>query len=110
MEGEYLLSEKCAKQRIVIQFALKSRKNWQKLRYVVSKSNEANHTSGEGDPVRVIFEGEFFGPPEPDSHLSEPIRKAYHPGWDSNAMTKLIVYSIQSVKPVSADWSTILGK
>ena len=58
--------------------------------------------SATATPVLVIFEGEFYGPQLPNPKLPEAIRKIYHPAWDNhNSMTKLIVFAIQSVKPLS---------
>ncbi len=45
-----------------------------------------------------VFEGEFYGPPKPDPKLPEDIRRVYRPGWDSGAMTKIVVHEIISVK------------
>jgi len=47
-------------------------------------------TSGK---VNVVFEGEFYGPPEPDPKLPESIRKVYHPGGGhlGSFKTKLVV-------------------
>jgi hypothetical protein len=55
--------------------------------------------SNPSNRVVVIFEGEFYGPPVPDPKLPPAILKNYHPGWDYNSKTKLVVHAIQSVKP-----------
>jgi hypothetical protein len=103
LEGEYLVAAGCSGRRTRIEFALKTHRNWDKLRSMVNEPYKRTKAFGDGKPVLVIFDGEFYGPPVPDPKLPEPIRRAYHAGWDNNAMTKLVVYSIQSVKALPAD-------
>jgi hypothetical protein len=92
-ESQDLVSLGCSDQSTAIEFALKSHRLWSRL---VKLSNPDNR-------VVVIFEGEFYGPPVPDPKLPPAILKNYHPGWDYNSKTKLVVHAIQSVKPVPAD-------
>jgi len=92
-EAQRLVSPACSAQSTAIEFDLKSHRLWKKL---VRMSNPSNQ-------VQVIFEGEFYGPPVPDPKLPPAILKQYHPGWDYNSMTKLLVRTIQNVKAVPAD-------
>jgi len=89
----YLIVPGCSGRSTLIEFTLKSRRNWAKL----------SRLSADFRQTMVIFEGDFFGPPVPDPKLPEGIRKVYHPGWDSNATTKMIVHTILSVKALPAD-------
>ena len=102
LEGQYLEASDCSGRSTRIEFALKSHHLWKRLVQISNKSNTARRTFGDSDPVLVIFEGEFYGPQLPNPKLPEAIRKIYHPAWDNhNSMTKLIVFAIQSVKPLS---------
>ena len=83
----------CSGRRTRIEFALKTHRNWKKL----------DQMSDKLDEVLVVFDGEFYGPPLPDPNLPEAIRKNYHPGWDYNSMTKLVVEAIQKVEPLPAN-------
>jgi len=103
LEGEYLVDAGCSSSTTMIEFELKTRRNWKKLERLVNKPYEKRQVLGGGEPVLVIFEGVFYGPPVPDPKLPEAIRKIYHPGWDSNSTTKLVVDAILSVKPLPAD-------
>ena len=94
-ESQDLVSLGCSDQSTAIEFALKSHRLWSRL---VKLSNPSNR-------VVVIFEGEFYGPPVPDPKLPPAILKQYHPGWDYNSKTKLVVHAIQSVKPAPPDSS-----
>jgi hypothetical protein len=98
LEGEYLVAADCSSRATRVEFALKTHRRWKRLVRMVNKSYRRTKSFGDGDPVLVVFEGEFYGPRVPDPKLPEWIRRVYHPGWDNVAMTKLVVYSIQSVK------------
>ena len=94
LEGQGgLVNAGCSGRSTRIEFALKTRDNWEKLEQMSDKLDE----------VLVVLEGEFYGPPAPDPNLPEAIRKNYHPGWDYNSMTKLVVEAIQNVEPVPAN-------
>lgn len=105
LEGQYLVAAGCSGRSTDIEFALKSHRLWKRLVKISNQSNERKHISGGGDPVLVVFKGEFYGPRVPDPKLPEAIRKNYHPGWDHNnaSMTKLIVYAIDSVESLPPD-------
>lgn len=100
--GSYIVVPECSIRSTYVEFELKNHKNWNKLRKLI-KSNREKGVIGDGTPVLVIFEGEFYGPPATNPTFPEAFKKAYHPGWDSNALTKLIVHSIRSVKPLPAN-------
>jgi hypothetical protein len=59
------------------------------LRRVLAKSPKA----------KLVFIGEFFGPPKPDQKLPPAIRENYHPGWGHLGAfrTKIVVTEIESV-------------
>lgn len=103
LEGEYLVAAGCSERSTRIEFTLKTQRNLEKLRTMINEPYKEKKISGSGEPVLVIFEGEFYGPPVPDPKLPDAIRKVYHPGWDSNSTTKLVVSSIESVKALPAD-------
>jgi hypothetical protein len=104
LEGQLFVAAGCSDRSTDIEFALKSHRLWTRLQQMSNKSNDQRHVSGDGDPVLVVFDGEFYGPPVPDPKLPEAIRKNYHPGWDNNnSMTKLVVQAIQSVGPLPTD-------
>jgi hypothetical protein len=88
-----------------IEFELKSHRLWKRLVQMSNRTNTEKNVSGSGDPVLVVFGGEFYGPRVPDPKLPEAIRKNYHPGWDHNnaSMTKLVVNAILSVEALPAD-------
>ncbi len=73
-----------------VELALHSQRNKEKLRRLLNESRQAV----------VVFTGEFYGPPKPDSNLPDAIRKSYHPGWGhlSAFPTKLVVHEIESVR------------
>ena len=99
MEGSpYLVAAGCSGRSTVIEFSLRDHRHWRKLRHMWNKRLDETQ-------ALVIFEGEFYGPPLPDSKLPEALRKVYHPAWGmfNNGMTKLVVYSIRSVKALPAD-------
>lgn len=94
LEGQGgLVNAGCSGRSTRIEFALKTHRNWKKL----------DQMSDKLDEVLVVFDGEFYGPPLPDPNLPEAIRKNYHPGWDYNSMTKLVVEAIQKVEPLPAN-------
>jgi hypothetical protein len=103
MEGEYLVDPNCSRRSTAVEFQLSSRHLQKRLNHLVDKTNSRKHVRGDGDPVLVVFTGQFYGPQVPDPHLPEQIRKNYHPGWDpmDNATTKLVVRSIESVKALA---------
>jgi hypothetical protein len=103
MEGEYLVAAGCSDRSTRIEFALKTHRNWDRLQGMANKPYKGTKTHGDSEPVLAVFEGEFYGPPMPDPKLPEAIRNIYHPGWDSNATTKLVVDAIQSVGAVPPD-------
>jgi len=94
----YLVTSGCSGRSTRIKFELRTHRLWNKL-VRLSKG----HVPGYGEPVLVVFEGEFYGPPVPDPRLPEPFRKNYHPGWDENASTKMVVHAILSVEPLPAN-------
>jgi hypothetical protein len=105
LEGQYLVTSRCSGRSTSIEFELKSHHLWKQLVKISNGTNAKKHVSGEGAAVLVVFEGEFYGPQMPDPKLPEAIRKNYHPGWDhmNASMTKMVVYTIQSVKPLPTD-------
>jgi hypothetical protein len=105
LEGQYLVAPACSGRSTAIEFDLKSHRLWKRLVRMSNKTNTRKRVSGPGDPVIVVFEGEFFGPPMPDPKLPDAIRKNYHPGWDHNnaSMTKLVVHAILDVESLPAD-------
>jgi len=104
LEGQGLVNVGCGGRSTYVEFELKTRLNRRRLWRLVDKTNRRMHWRGAGDAVLVVFEGEFYGPPTPDPKLPERVRKAYHPSWgNSGEMTRLVVYSIQSVKTLPAD-------
>jgi hypothetical protein len=99
IEGSVLVAAGCSNRNTNVEFQLKSQRLWKRLNQLSNKTSAQRHAIGDGDPVRVVFEGEFYGPPVPDPKLPEKIRKIYHPAWDNQgSMTKLVVHSILSVK------------
>jgi len=93
LESQQLVDPTCSSQSTAVEFELRSSRHKEKLWQV----------SGRPGQALVIFEGEFYGPRTPDPKLPEGIRKTYHPGWDYNSMTKLVVHKICSVKHVPVD-------
>jgi hypothetical protein len=91
----YLVSSGCSGRSTLIKFELRTHRLWKRL-LRLSKGR----IRGYGEPVLVVFEGEFYGPPVPDPSLPEPFRSNYHPGWDYNASTKMVVHVIRSVEPL----------
>lgn len=105
LEGQYLVTSGCSGRSTSIEFELKTQRLWKELARLANRTNTEKHVSGDGDPVLVVFEGEFYGPRVPDPKLPEAIRKNYHPGWDhmNASMTKMVVHTIRNVEPLPAD-------
>lgn len=85
----------CPKESTWVELDLRSKQNKEKLRKLLGRSRRAY----------VVVEGEFYGPPLPDSKLPYAIRNSYHPGWGHLAAfkTKLVVHSIRDVKAAPID-------
>jgi len=83
----------CPDRTAWVELALSSERNKKKLKKLLDGPGEAN----------VVFEGELYGPPLPDSKLPEAFRKLYHPGWGhlGGFRTKLVVQVIREVTVVS---------
>jgi hypothetical protein len=83
----------CPGQGTWVELALQSSQNKKRLKKIMD-------TSGK---VKVVFEGEFYGPPEPDPKLPESIRKAHHGGWGhlGSFKTKLVVSKIVEATQIS---------
>ena len=88
----------CPGQTTLVELALQSGRNQNKLSRLFDRSPRAR--------AYVVFEGEFYGPPMPDPKLPEAIRKTYHPGWDYESKTKLVVHVILDVKVAPATEAT----
>jgi hypothetical protein len=88
----------CPSESTWVELALRSHENQEKLRKFLDRSRRAY----------VVVEGEFYGPPLPDSKLPEAVKKDYHPGWGHLAAfkTKLIVHVIRDVKPAPSTPTT----
>jgi len=82
----------CPEETTWVELTLVNKKNRKKLRRILYDSR--------ADGASVVFEGEFYGPPEPDPKLPEAIRKAYHPNWGHSncCRTKLVVHLIRKVE------------
>jgi hypothetical protein len=103
LEGQDLVNAGCSGRSTDIEFALKTHQHRKRLWRLVDKTNRRKHWRGDGDAVLVVFEGEFYGPPVPEPKLPERIRKIYRQPWgNADEMTKLVVYSIKSVKALPA--------
>jgi len=76
-DARYLVAPVCSGLGTRIEFELKTHRKWNRL---VRKSRNFRETL-------VIFDGEFYGPPKQPGAIR-----------DKNAMTEMVVYSIQSVK------------
>jgi hypothetical protein len=82
----------CPSQSSWVELALQSSRNKDKLKKILDAGREA----------RVVFEGDFYGPPKVDEKLPEAVQKAYHPGWGHLAAfkSKIVVHAILEVAPV----------
>jgi hypothetical protein len=105
LEGQYLVTSDCSGRSTWVEFELRTHRLWKQLVRLSNRTDREKHVSGTGDPVLVVFEGEFYGPQVPDPKLPEAFRRNYHPGWDpmNASMTKMVVRAIQRVKPLPAD-------
>jgi hypothetical protein len=105
LEGQYFVTSGCSGRSTSIEFELKTHRLWKQLVRLSNRTNTEKRSSGDSDPVLVVFEGEFYGPRVPDPKLPEAFRKNYHPGWDpmNASMTKMVVHAILRVQPLSAD-------
>jgi hypothetical protein len=95
-ENRTLTDSACATQYTWIEFKLKTTENEIALQNSLGSSRQA----------RVVFEGDFYGPPKPDPKLPDALRKAVQPSWGplSCCETRLVVYRIREVvtpKPVA---------
>jgi len=105
LEGQYLVTSGCSGKSTWVEFKLKTHRLWKRLVRLTNRTYAKRQAYGDGDPVLVVFEGEFYGPQVPDHKLPEAFRKNYHPGWDPMdvSMTKMVVDAIQRVQPLPAD-------
>jgi hypothetical protein len=94
LETGVLEDAACPDRNIWVELALSSDRNKKKLKRLLEGSRKAY----------VVFEGDLYGPPVPDSKLPEAIRNAYHPGWGHMAAfkTKLVVHIIREVSVAPA--------
>lgn len=90
LENTTLTDSACSARSTWVEFDLKSENNEAELQNSVRSSGQ----------TRVVFEGEFYGPPLPDLKLPERLRKAFRPRWGhlGCCQTKLIVHAIREVK------------
>jgi hypothetical protein len=90
-----LVDSACPTGATWVELKLRTVENRRKLSKILAHSRRA----------KVIFEGEFYGPPQPDPNLPESLRESYHPGWGHLAAfrTKLVVSAIQKVDPAPPD-------
>lgn len=104
LEGQYVVAPDCSGRSTAVEFDLKSHQLWKRLVQMSNVANAQKHASGNGDPVLVVFDGDFYGPRAPDPKLPDAIRQNYHPGWDHNnvSMTKLVVHTIRQVEALPA--------
>ena len=95
LERGTLRDAACPAEATWVELALRSKRNREKLRRFLDRSQRAY----------VVVEGDFYGPPVPDSKLPESIRKTYHPGWGHLGAfsTKLVVHKICEVQPASGE-------
>jgi len=103
LEGAYLVVGHCSGRATMLDFAeVQDHKKLDRMWRMVDRTNTARGVYGDGEPILVVFEGEFYGPPIPDQRLPEPIKRIYYPGWDNNATTKLVVRAVRSFKALPA--------
>jgi hypothetical protein len=103
-----LVDPNCSSRSTAVEFRLSSHHLQKRLKDLVDKTSNLRHVYGDGDPVQVVFEGQFYGPRAPDPRLPEQVRKALQlspVGWDSmnNSKTKIVVEEIKSVVELPAD-------
>src|SRR5690242_15952021 len=79
LEGQYLVTSDCSSRSTSIEFELRTHRLWKQLVQISNRTNTKKKVSGDGDPVLVVFEGEFYGAQVPDPKLPEAIRRNYHP-------------------------------
>ena len=105
IEGQYLVTSGCLGKSTSVEFELRTHRLWKRLEQLSNRTNTKKHTVGDGDPIFVVFDGDFYGPRVPDPKLPENIRKIYRPGWDpmNASMTKIVVHAIQNVQPLPPD-------
>jgi hypothetical protein len=101
--ASYLINPECSITSTYVDFDLKTHKNFKKLQKLLDSGKRGGVIGDAGAPVLVLFEGEFYGPPIPDPKLPEWVRKIYHPTWDNDNFTKLVVRSIRNVQLLPAD-------
>ena len=89
LERRTIEDPKCAERATWVEFDLSSQENEAALRQSVNSTGTA----------KVVFEGDFYGPPQPDPKLPESMRKAFRPRWGhlGCCQTKLVVHSIKEV-------------
>jgi hypothetical protein len=90
LEGSVLEDPACDDSSTWVEFDLRSTVNKEELSSIVKSKRHA----------RVVVEGDFFGPRQPDPSLPEVLRKSYHPGWGHLGAfrTQLVVHVIRSAK------------
>jgi hypothetical protein len=81
----------CSGQYSWVELDLQSSRNKNKLKKLMDAAGKA----------RVVFDGEFFGPPKVDEKLPPSIQKSYHPGWGHLGAfkSKFVVHTILEVAP-----------
>ena len=79
-----------------VELHLKSERNKDKLRGLLEKSGTAT--------AKIVFIGDFYGPPKPDEKLPPTLKQYFHTGWGhlSAFRTKIVVTEIESVSAVAA--------
>ena len=104
MDGAYLVVADCPGQAtLVVLEEIKDHKNVDRMTEMADKPNKARGVYGDGTPILVVIEGEFYGPPGVDQGRPDSTKGKDHAGWDSKAQTKLVVSAIRSVKELPAD-------
>lgn len=108
LEGAALVDQNCSFRSTAVEFELSSHHLQKRLNDLVDRTNKRRHVYGDGDPVKVVFEGRFYGPRAPDPRLPEQTRKVlqlFPAGWDpmNNSKTKIVVVKIKSVTALPAN-------